>query len=420
MLVLEAGSDAMTTHTTTTLHRYAWQAGGQTVGRGASLVSLVIAARTLGLDQYGRFVILLALLEASMIPWKTTVLQAAAVRSRSTEPGGWAATTARWWVIGAVLLGPAAFVFDGVGGLVSLLAASAASAVMFIHVPGLILAGRQRRFAIGTVSAQMSRLIVIAALVLLDRLTPQTALLAVGAGFIVGALVIWTRSDSVIGSPRWFSREVGTEGLRWAQMHAPILVVALLLGLQSAGGFDLLYKLIQALAQLLGGIGVLMLPAFLRGGEPASRVLARSLRLPTVLGLVVAVGVAVALGPFLDLVTGNDLGLGFAPAAFGVTLVLAPWMGVSWTALVVLHGSRWLMPSQAVVSGISVGASFLAVGGVWWAAVAVSAASLLGSVVRWLGLRSLGQLPGRGWLSAEAWKRDVRWLRDAARRGQRA
>ena len=58
------------TRPTTTLHRFAWQAGSLAVGRGAAFVSLLLAARELGLDRYGRFVVLLALLEAAMIPWK--------------------------------------------------------------------------------------------------------------------------------------------------------------------------------------------------------------------------------------------------------------------------------------------------------------------------------------------------------------
>jgi O-antigen/teichoic acid export membrane protein len=209
---------------------------------------------------------------------------------------------------------------------------------------------------------------------------------------------------------------VATEALRWGEVHAPILVVAMLLGLPSAGGFDLAYKTIQAAAQLLGGIGVVMLPAFVRGEEPPSDVIARSLRLPTALGAGLALAAGVGLGPVLELLTGTELGLGAAPAAFVPVLLLAPWMGVSWTALVVLGGERWLIPSQVSVSVVTVAASFLAVGGVWWAAVAVSTAHLMGSVVRWRGLRALGHLPPRGWMSAGDWRRDLAWLGDAARR----
>jgi hypothetical protein len=145
-------------------------------------------------------------------------------------------------------------------------------------------------------------------------------------------------------------------------------------------------------------------------------VIARSLRLPTLLAIGLAVGAAVFIGPLLELVIGQEVGLGWAPAAFGLTLALAPWIGISRTALVTLGGSRWLLPSQAAISGMSVAASFLAVGGVLWAAVAVSAANLLGSLVRWLGIRALGHLPGRGWLGFGEWRADLVWLWGAARR----
>lgn len=407
----------MSARPTTTLHRYAWQAAGQVAGRTASLVSLVVAARVLGLDRYGRFVVLLALLEATMIPWKTTVLQAAAAhRGRAPGGGGWAGTVLRWWLAGAVVLGPAAFWFDGWEGAAALAAASAASAAMFLHVPGLYLAGRQRRYAIGNTAAQTARLAATVALGTLGWLDPRTALLAVGGGALVGAAVLAVGGDPLGGRSLWYGREVVTETLRWAEAHAPILVVALLLGLGSAGGFDLTYKLVQATVLLLGGVGVVMLPAFVRGEEAPKRIIARSLRLPTAAAVLVAAGYAVALGPLLDVLTGSDLGLGPAPAAFAGALVLAPWMGVSWTALVILGGTRWLIPSQVVVSGVAVGASFLAVHGVWWAALAVSAASVLGSVVRWMGVRALGHLPDSGWLAPGAWRRDASWLRGALAR----
>ena len=402
---------------TTTLHRFVWQAGGEVAGRAASLVSLVVAARVLGLGEYGRFVVLLALLEGAMVPWKATVLQAAAaLQAREADGGGWAATTARWWVLGTLVLGPAAFLFDGVRGMGVLLAASAATALMFAPVPGLFLAGRQRRFAIGHTCSQVARLGFTVALGAAGWLTPRTALLAVAGGSLVGAIALWNRNARFGGRARWLGREVATEALRWGEVHAPILVVAMLLGLSSAGGFDLAYKTIQAAAQLLGGIGVIMLPAFVRGEEPPSDVIARSLRLPTALGVGLALAAGVGLGPLLELLTGTELGLGAAPAAFVPVLLLAPWMGVSWTALVVLGGERWLIPSQVSVSAVTVAASFLAAGGVWWAAVAVSAAHLMGSVVRWRGVRALGHLPPPGWMSVGDWRRDLAWLGDAARR----
>ncbi|MCJ7725364.1 MAG: hypothetical protein MUP76_03110, partial [Acidimicrobiia bacterium] len=112
---------------TTTLHRFAWQAGSLAVGRGAALVSLLLAARALELDRYGRFVVLLALLEAAMIPWKPTVQQGAAVRlGRGGGQRGWTATTARWWVIGSAVLAPIAWWFDGIESAGLVLAASAA------------------------------------------------------------------------------------------------------------------------------------------------------------------------------------------------------------------------------------------------------------------------------------------------------
>ena len=409
----------MTARTSSTLFRFFWQAGGQTAGRLVSLASLVIAARELGLDRYGRFVVLLALLEACMIPWKSTVLQAAAVaQGRSEDGAGWGGTVARWWALGAIVLGGAATWFDGWEAGVALAACAAASALMFAHVPALIRTGRQRRFALGNLTAQSVRLALTVALVWFGGLTPIIALLAVGGGSLAGAAAMWVRSRPHTGTPRWYVAEASTEAMRWTQAHAPILVVALVLGLGSAGGFDILYKIIQALVQLLGGIGVLMLPAFLRPGESSAKVLARSLRLPTVLAVLAAAATGLLAGPVLEAATGSGLPFGLAPLAFAPVVVLAPWMGVSWTALVVLGGPRWLVASQSAVSAVSVGASFLAVGGVVWAAVAISAASLIGSGIRWLGLRSFESLPPAGWLAPEAWRSDAAWVRAAVgRRG---
>jgi len=403
---------------TTTLHRFAWQAGSLAIGRGAAFVSLLAAARALELDRYGRFVVLLALLEAAMVPWKPTVQQGAAARlGRDAGQRGWAVSTIRWWMIGAIVLAPFAWWFDGLASAGLLLVASAASAVMFMHVPGLLLEGKQRRIALGTMSAQCTRLAVTVALIATDSLTPRTALAAVAAGSVVGALALWVRSDRREGRMGWLLPEVGTESLRWVEQHVPILVVALVLGLGEAGGLDLLFKLMQGVAEVLAGIGIVMLPAFVRGSEKASAVLARSLRLPTLVAVALAVAGAFVLGPFLEAATDNDLALGLAPALMGVVLVLAPWMGLTKSALISLDASRWLLPSQVATSLTTAAASFLAVGGVVWAALAVALAHLVGGAVRWAGLRSCGELPSLGEVVSPAgWRGDVAWLRMAIRR----
>ena len=235
---------------TTTLHRFAWQAGSLAVGRGAALLSLLLAARELELDRYGRFVVLLALLEAAMIPWKPTVQQgAAAVLGKGGGQQGWAIATLRWWLIGRRGAGPCS-----PGG-------STASRVpgwcwrhrqpaplMFLHVPGLLLEGRQRRIAtrhdVGPVhpagrhgGADRHRLADAA-----HRPGWRSAIgSVVGAAGLVGA-------QRSAGRVRWAGccPEVGTEGLRWVEQHVPILVVALVLGLGEAGGLDLLFKLCRA------------------------------------------------------------------------------------------------------------------------------------------------------------------------------
>jgi O-antigen/teichoic acid export membrane protein len=407
------------TRPTTTLHRFAWQAGSLTVGRGAAFVSLLLAARELDLSLYGRFVVLLALLEAAMIPWKPTVQQGAAARlGRDGGQRGWVAATGRWWVAGAVVLGPIAWWFDGPESAGLLVAASAASALMFLHVPGLLLEGRQRRIALGTMTAQCTRLAATVALIVSDSLTPRTALLAVGIGSVAGALAMWVPTANRDGGTGWLLPEVGTEGLRWIEFHVPVLVVALVLGLSEAGGFDLLLKLMQGVAEVLAGIGIVMLPAFLRAGERASAVLARSLRLPTLVGIGLAIAAGFLLGPFLEAATDNDLALGLAPALLGIALVVAPWMGLTKAALISLDASRWLLPSQVATSVVTAAASLLAVGGVVWAALAVGLAHLIGAAVRWIGLRSLGELPPAGVVLSPAGLRgDLGLLRSAIRRG---
>ncbi|NQV08207.1 hypothetical protein HQ535_16875 [bacterium] len=409
----------MTGPTTTTLHRFAWQAGSLVAGRGAAFVSLLLAARELDLNLYGRFVVLLVLLEAAMIPWKPIVQQGAAARlGRDGGRRGWAVTTGRWWVAGAVVLAPIAWWFDGPESAGLLVAASAASALMFLHVPGLLLEGRQRRIALGTMTAQCTRLAATVALIVSGSLTPRTALLAVGIGSVAGALAMWAPTARRDGATGWLLPEVGTEGLRWIEFHVPILVVALVLGLSEAGGFDLLLKLMQGVAEVLAGIGIVMLPAFLRGGERASMVLARSLRLPTLGGIALAVAAGFLLGPFLEAATDNDLALGLAPALLGIILVAAPWMGLTKAALISLDASRWLLPSQLAISITTAAASFLAVGGVVWAALAVGLAHLIGAVILWAGLRSLGELPPvDAVLSFAGLRGDLGLLRSAMRRG---
>jgi len=403
---------------TSTLHRFAWQAGSLAVGRGAAFVSLLLVARELGLDRYGRFVVLLALLEAAMIPWKPTVQQGAAARlGRDGGKRGWAATTGRWWAIGAVALAPIAWWFDGPESAGVLIATSAASALMFLHVPGLLLEGRQRRIALGTMAAQCTRLAVTVGLIVSGSLTPRAALLAVGVGSVAGALAMWAPTDRRDGATGWLLPEVGTEGLRWIEFHVPILVVALVLGLSEAGGFDLLLKLMQGVAEVLSGIGIVMLPAFLREGERASAVLARSLRLPTLVGIILAAAAGLFLGLFLEAATDNDLALGLAPALLGITLVAAPWMGLTKAALISLDASRWLLPSQVAISITTAAASFLAVGGVVWAASAVALAHLIGAVALWVGLRALGELPPvNAVLSPAGLRGDLGRLRSAVRR----
>jgi hypothetical protein len=269
-------------------------------------------------------------------------------------------------------------------------------------------------------AAQCTRLAATAGLIALGSLTPRAALAAVAAGSLVGAMALWAPSEERSGSVGWLPSEVGTEGLRWVEMHVPILVVALVLGLGEAGGFDLLLKLMQGVAEVLAGIGIIMLPAFVRGREPASRVLARSLRLPTLAAVVLAVAAAFGLGPFLGSAIGGDLSLGLAPALLGIMLVLAPWMGLTKSALIALGASRWLVPSQVATSLTTAAASFLAVGGLVWAGLAVGVAHVVGGAVRGAGLRTRDALPPPGEVLSPAGLRgDLAWLRGAMRRAGR-
>jgi hypothetical protein len=93
-------------------------------------------------------------------------------------------------------------------------------------------------------------------------------------------------------------------------------------------------------------------------------------------------------------------------------------MGLTKAALISLDASRWLLPSQVATSVVTAGASLLAVGGVVWAALAVGLAHLIGAAVRWVGLRSLGELPPVDVvLSSAGLRGDLGLLRSAIRRG---
>ena len=400
------------TGATSAVGRFAWQTGGLLLGRGAAFITLIVIARQLGLTRYGTFVVLLAMLDAASIPWKPTVQQgAAAALGRGGSHRSWRGTIALWWAIGAVVLGPIAWVFESPTAAAALIIASAANALMIVHVPSRILAGAQKQIALATAANQLVRLIGIMVIVAAGSLTPSTAFAAYVAGYLVGARLMRTSATRTEGDVTLLLPEVGVEALRWVEAHGPILVVALILGLDIAGGFDLLFKLAIATTEVMAGIGIVLLPDLVKQSQPLRDVVARGIRVPTVLATMTAIAFAVTAGPLLRALTSAPLDLGQAPALLAVMLALAPWMGVSKAALIAADGASWLLPSQLATASATLVAAAVASRGLVWAAAAVGIATIGAGVVRWFGMRSVAALPEVGALvSLSLVRQDLRSL----------
>jgi O-antigen/teichoic acid export membrane protein len=396
--------------------RFAWQSGGLVVGRGAAFVALVLIARDLGSSRYGEFVVLLALLELATVPWKPTVQQGAAARlGRGASQRSWRMTMLAWWCAGSIPAGGIAWVFAGPLAALALVMASLANAAMIDHVPQHILDGRQRSIAVALSTSQLTRLGLTIGFIAVGWLTPTWAIALHAFGYLAGALTLRDGGPGGDGSAGSLGAEVGSEALRWIELHGPILIVASVLGLATAGGFDLLYKLVIAIAEMLAGIGIVLLPAMVRAPSVAP-VIARGVRVPTVGALVAGVGFALAASPLLSRLADLDVAGGFAPALLAVTMVVAPWMGVSKSALLTVGAARWLVPSQAATAVAVLVASALTGFGVVWAAFAVALAHLAGGAVRWIGLRSSESLPAlRTVMAPGAVGEDLRWLWQSAR-----
>ena len=185
---------AVTPGTGGPVRRFAWQSGGLLLGRGAALVALVLIARELGLEQYGEFVVLLALLELATVPWKPTVQQGAAARlGRGCSQRSWRKAMLSWWVLGSVLTAPIAWVVTSPLAALSVVGASLANAVMIDHVPQHILDGRQRSIAIAISTSQLTRLAITITFIAAGVLTPTWGIALHAIGYLAGASLLRNR-----------------------------------------------------------------------------------------------------------------------------------------------------------------------------------------------------------------------------------
>jgi hypothetical protein len=379
------------------LLRFAWQSGGLILGRGAGFITLVIVARSVGSSEYGRFAVVLALVEFAAAPWSPTVLQGAASGiGKGGSHAGWRREMGRLWLIGAIIVTPIVGVFAGWTAAAAVAATTAINGLMVENVPHHLLAGRQRTIAIATSTAQIVRLVGVLALLTVVDLTPAVILFPYVVGYAIGAILLRTDHDSGAAWDRRLDAEYATDILRVVQSHGPVLVIAWLLGLGAAGGFDLLFRLAISLAEVIAGVGLIVLPDLVEAKGPHGPLVARGIRLPLALALVVAVLFAVAAGPLLAAVTDSGIEFGFAPAFLALTLLLAPYLGVARATLVVVGGAAWIMPSQLAVASATLGAAAVGNLGLTWAAAAIGVATVIGAGVLTVGLRSHGALPRLG------------------------
>ena len=402
------------------MQRFVWQSGGLLVGKSGAFVTLILIARQLGLDRYGRFVVLLALVELAAAPWKPTVQQAAATRlGRGASHRSWLTTMAVWWLVGVILLGPIAWMFEGWTAGVAVIMASTANGAMTEHLPTRILLGHQKRIAFALFANHLTRLVVVVALILVDTLTPAWAIVAYAAGYLValGLLKIsTTRGDQKM---TLLLPEVGVEGLRWMETQGPVIVVALILGLDIAGGFDLVFKLATALAEIIAGIGIIMLPALIKSEKPVPQLIARAVRLPTMLSVLAAAGFAIVAGPALKNLTNATIGLGLVPALLALRLALAPWMGATKAALITVGASSWIFAGQLTTASATLVALAFANRGLIWMAAAVAIANGLTAVIHWSALQAKSALPSLAdMISLTELRRDLNFLLRLRQRGR--
>lgn len=402
------------------INRFTWQVSGLVLGRGAAFLTLIVIARYVGLQDYGSFVIVLAALELSIAPWKPTSQQAAAA---ALGTGATHRSLVRfflfWWLAVTIPVSVFVFWFAGAAVTAALALASLLNAVMVSQIPANLLAGHQQKIAIGMIGSQVTRLVVVLVLVASDSLSLATVLFAHVLGYILGAYLM--RSGSPQGehdgrSVGLMTREVGVEALAWIEANSPVLVVALLLGLGSAGGFDLLFKLAIAMAETIAGIGLVLLPSMVKKQESAANIVARGLRIPSVAALVAGIVFAFAVTPIIQLGIDNQLQVGRTPLYLSGLLLLAPWMGVTKSSLITSGATGWILPSQLATASAALIAFFVIEDGVELAAAAVLAASILSAAIRWFGMRANRSLPSaKALLSWSLMRADFQWVRS---RGQ--
>jgi hypothetical protein len=381
----------------------------QLFSRATAFATLVFLARALGLETYGVYVILSALLAAGTLAWNPTVVQSVATRmGTGTSQRSWNLHLVKWGSLGTIAVGPIAWFVDGWQAALALAISAGAEALMLRSIPALLLRGEQRRLAYGIASSQATRLAAVVVFFSLGILTPALALLAHGLGFFVGLIAQGRERAPGAGSLGNVRSEMTVDALRWIENYASILGVAVFIGLEAAGGFDLMMKLALAAAEVMAAVGLIVLPNMVGRGAQFQPAFSRGLRLPSLAAIVAAALYAALTQPVLSLLTGAKIELYGVPILLSVVVVLGPWMGISKTALLSIGAAGWLVPSQLASSSATLLGGFLAPVGVVWPAIAVAAAHLAAGVIRWYGLRSHEALPPwRSLLSANAFRHDL-------------
>lgn len=392
------------------VRRLAWETGNRMWAHGVAFGVVVIITRTIGLGSYGEYVVMLALLAATTLAWNITVLQAAA---SDLGLGGsqrqWDRHLIRWLGLGVLIVTPLAWVLWGPVTAGVIMVCAVAEAFRVRALPLLILHGAQRRIAIASGASNGLRLAIVTALAAAGWLTPESAVLSQGAAYVVAAILHGRPACEGDRPHRPLRAELSIEVLRWVENYAPVLGIAAIVGISTAGGFDMILKLLAVIVEIFAAIGLIVLPRLVGGGRRTADALATSLRASTVAAAFAAVGFVVVGGPFLGWLAGVTISAGASLIILAVVIVLAPWEGVSKAALVARSESWWLLPAQVAVSLAAFTGASLTAFGVAWAAAAISIGHVLAASVCAAGLRRSGGLPPRAMLfSSRRTVNDVR------------
>jgi hypothetical protein len=220
---------------------------------------------------------------------------------------------------------------------------------------------------------------------------------------------------------RPLATELSVEALRWIETYLPILGVAAFLGVSTAGGFDLLLKLIAVALEVLATVGVVVLPQMLRARNQALGALARAVRTSTVIATPSALLYAFTAVPALEQLTKTRIDAGASAVVLAIVILLAPWEAVSRAALLTVGRPWWLLPTQIVISVAALAGVALTPLGMLWAAAASAAGHVVASLLYATGLAHAAILPPASALfSATSMVEDFRASWRALAPGQRS